>query len=70
MVLCIRVSDIIAVGSHADTVGAAGVTIPVTRLNSPIQEVGGTAGSALVWDGVIGLSSWDRVIGLSSTLSP
>ena len=58
VLVCIQSRDIRAVEIHADTVGAAGVTIAVTKLDGPIQEVGGTAVSAVVsrGGGVIGLS--------------
>ena len=59
-------------GILADIVGAADVTIPVSRLDSLIREVGGTAVSASVWreGGVIGLSIGNsRGVGIR-TLSP
>jgi len=60
---CNRSRDIRAVGIHADIVGAADVAVPVSRLDNPIQEVGGTAVSASV-------SRREGVIGLSITPSP
>lgn len=55
---CNRSRDVRAVGIHADIVGAADVAVPVSRLDNPIQKVGGTAVSASVsrGQGVIGLS--------------
>ena len=64
--------DIRALGIHADIVGAADVAVPVSRLDNPIQEVGGTAVSASVsrGEGVIGLSiGSSRGVGIR-TLSP
>ena len=72
MLTCNLSRDIRAVGIHADIVGAADVAVPVSRLDNPIQEVGGTAVSTLVsrGEGVIGLSIGNsRGVGIR-TLSP
>jgi len=69
---CNRSRDIRAVGIHADIVGAADVAVPVSRLDNPVPEVGGTAVSASVsrGEGVIGLSILNsRGVGIR-TLSP
>lgn len=72
MLVCIQSRDIRAGEILADTVGAAGVTIAVTKLDGPIGEVGGTAVSASVsrGGGVRGLSIGRSRVGGIRTLSP
>ena len=45
----IMIPDIRAVGIHADIVGAADITIQVSRFDSIMKEAVGTAVSASVW---------------------
>ena len=52
---CVLPPDFGAVGIYADTVGPADVSIPVTRLDGPIGEVGGMAVSASVSRGIVAI---------------